>query len=31
MDGLLKCRGWGDMCLFDEKFEFSFDEFDFVS
>ncbi|OWT41807.1 hypothetical protein C362_00168 [Cryptococcus neoformans Bt1] len=27
-DGLLKCRGWGDMCLSDENFEFSFDESD---
>lgn len=30
-DGLLKCRGWGDMCLSDENFEFSFDESDAVS
>ncbi|WVN88253.1 uncharacterized protein L203_103454 [Cryptococcus depauperatus CBS 7841] len=32
-DELLKCRGWGDMCISDEKFEFSFDADDpgFVS
>lgn len=30
-DGLLRCRGWGDMCLSHEKFEFSFDESDPVS
>ncbi|WVQ82354.1 hypothetical protein IAT38_004482 [Cryptococcus sp. DSM 104549] len=27
-DGSLKCRGWGEMCISDEGFEFSFDEAD---
>ncbi|TYJ56963.1 hypothetical protein B9479_002242 [Cryptococcus floricola] len=25
-EGVLKCRGWGDMCISDEKFEFAFDD-----